>query len=283
MKVFLSWSGELSLKVANAFRDWLPSVIQSILPYVSAEDIDKGSRWSSDIAKELEESTYGILCITKSNLNAPWINFEAGALSKTIEKSNVSPFLFNIKRSEVQGPLLQFQSTIYEEDELLRLMFSINNRVEEREKLDEVRLRRAFDVWWPQLKDQLDKLLNEQPFAVETKQETSDHQDQILEELLELARNQHKLLRSPDVLLPREYLDQVFNTIPIISGESVQSMKADLERLHRRLIKVEETYIQVREADPENPIIKLLGDKIYELHTQMHKIMGKKAVVRKKY
>lgn len=51
MKVFISWSGNKSHKVAMIFREWLPSVIQSLEPYVSSEDIDKGARWSSDIAK----------------------------------------------------------------------------------------------------------------------------------------------------------------------------------------------------------------------------------------
>jgi hypothetical protein len=110
MKVFLSWSGHKSHKIAIVLRDWFPSVIQSIAPYVSSEDIDKGARWSTDIAKELEDSTFGILCVTKENINAPWLTFEAGALSKTIEKSFVCPFLFDIKRSEVDGPILQFQS-----------------------------------------------------------------------------------------------------------------------------------------------------------------------------
>ena len=65
LKVFISWSGEESHKTALVLREWLPSVIQSITPYVSSEDIDKGTRWASDIAGELDESSFGILCVTK--------------------------------------------------------------------------------------------------------------------------------------------------------------------------------------------------------------------------
>ena len=122
MKVFISWSGATSLKVAQIFREWLPSVIQSIEPYVSSEDIDKGARWSTDIATELANSTFRILCVTKDNFEAPWLSFEAGALSKTMEKSFVTPFLFDIKRSEVKGPILQFQSTIFEQEDIKKMV-----------------------------------------------------------------------------------------------------------------------------------------------------------------
>lgn len=121
MKVFISWSGNKSHKVGLIFRDWLPSVIQNLEPYVSSEDIDKGARWSTDIAKELEDSTFGILCVTKENLHAPWLSFEAGALSKTMDKAFVSPFLFDIKRSEVNGPILQFQSTIFNKEDIKKI------------------------------------------------------------------------------------------------------------------------------------------------------------------
>jgi hypothetical protein len=129
MKVFLSWSGDLSHKVALTLRDWLPSVIQSIEPYVSSEDIDKGARWSTDIASELADSSYGILCVTKENLHAPWLTFEAGALSKTMDKSYVSPFLFGIKRAEINGPILQFQSTVFEKEDLKSFCYRLIKQI----------------------------------------------------------------------------------------------------------------------------------------------------------
>jgi len=106
---------------------------------VSSEDIDKGARWSTDIASELADSSYGILCVTKENLHAPWLTFEAGALSKTMDKSYVSPFLFDIKRSEVNGPILQFQSTVFEKDDVKKLLMSLN-KAESDEQLTAERL-----------------------------------------------------------------------------------------------------------------------------------------------
>lgn len=210
MRIFISWSGELSHKLACQLRDWLPSVIQHVRPYVSSEDIDKGARWSTDIAKELEESTYGVMCITRSNIASPWINFEAGALSKTVEKSRVSPVLYDLKRSEVNGPLLQFQSTVFEKEDFLKLVLSINKCAKEEERLDEARLTKGFDVWWPILKEAIDKLPKEahEPGPPE-KPLKEKGVPSILEELLELVRNQQRILRSPEMLLPPEYLDAV--------------------------------------------------------------------------
>lgn len=186
MKVFISWSGHTSHQVAIILRDWLPSVIQSIKPYVSSEDIDKGARWSSDIAGELDASSYGILCLTPDNLVAPWINFEAGALGKSVDKSRVSPFLFRIKRSEVDGPLLQFQSTIVERDDVYKLLRSMNVACQQ-EGLEEGRLEKTFNVWWPRLEDELTQIPQEvQDVGPEhPDQETLPKLSKVLEELLD--------------------------------------------------------------------------------------------------
>ena len=198
MKLFLSWSGEKSHKVALVFRDWFPSVIQSLEPYVSSEDIDKGTRWSTDIAKELENSSFGILCVTKENLTAPWLTFEAGALSKTMDKAFVSPFLFDIKRSEVDGPILQFQSTIFNKEDVFKLVKTLNKASGE-DQLNDAMLDKAFNVWWPTLEDELKKLAEiKDEIVPDNNDSTESESSEILEEILDLSRLNQKLLRNPD-------------------------------------------------------------------------------------
>lgn len=234
MKVFISWSGNKSHKVALVFRDWFPSVIQSIEPYVSSEDIDKGARWSTDIAKELENSTFGILCVTKENLQAPWLSFEAGALSKTMDKSFVSPFLFDIKRSEVNGPILQFQSTIFQKDDIKKLVNTLNKACGESSIADS-RLEKAFEVWYPTLEDELNKLKSvvDEPDEKKDKEETASMSSEILEEILDLSRNNQKLLRNPDPKL-YENLDELKKIMHEQLMRMEKSSDMDLNRMSRK-------------------------------------------------
>ncbi|MFW2605920.1 TIR domain-containing protein [Aliarcobacter butzleri] len=229
MKVFLSWSGEVSHKVAIVFRDWLPSVIQAIEPYVSSEDIDKGARWSTDIAEELENSTFGILCVTKENIQTPWLNFEAGALSKSMDKSYVSPFLFDIKRSEVNGPILQFQSTIFDKEDIKKLIITLNKACGEGLLTDE-RISKTFEVWYPSLENQLNDILNKLTKKHETEkskevkipnEKNNINSDYILEEVLNISRINQKLLRTPD-----KFVETNLNEIK----ENIELIKNNLQR-----------------------------------------------------
>jgi hypothetical protein len=83
--IFISWSGDRSKAIAETLKDWLPRVLQSARPWLSTRDIEKGTRSLSEMNKALGGMGFGITCLTPENRQAPWILFEAGALSKTFD------------------------------------------------------------------------------------------------------------------------------------------------------------------------------------------------------
>ena len=135
MRLFLAWAGERSKLIASELRAWIPMLIQSIEPWMSEEDIDKGRRWETTLAEALSDSNLGIVCLTPENLNSPWLHFESGALAKAIEESRLWTFLYELSPSDVQQPLGAFQHTEFEKGEVLKLLQSINGQLEN--KLDD--------------------------------------------------------------------------------------------------------------------------------------------------
>lgn len=183
-KVFISWSGELSRKLGEALRRWLPASLQYVKPYFSPEDIEKGTKWNSEIAKELQESNVGVICLTQENTEKPWIIFEAGALSKTIDKSRVCTLLFNLEPSDVKGPLTSFQSTRFVPDDFKRLITTINAAAGDA-RLEPAVLESVFEMWWPKLQQEVASIL--QSHKKDGDVERRSERD-ILEEVLELTR-----------------------------------------------------------------------------------------------
>lgn len=184
MDVFISWSGETSMRVAEALREWLPNVIQAINPYFTPKDIDKGQRWSQDIAGKLNDSQFGIILVTRDNINAPWLLFEAGALSKNIGTSSVCPILLDLKPTDLSGPLAQFQSTIFGKDEIKKLLGSLNSALPEK-PLPEKTLDNVFTKWWPDLDKKISACLIDD--GSEKEELRSDRE--LIEEILRLARS----------------------------------------------------------------------------------------------
>lgn len=186
MKVFLSWSGKRSQAIAEALRDWLPKVIQAVQPWLSAVDIERGARWSTDIASELAQTSFGVLCLTPENLDSSWIHFEAGALSKTLDKTYVCPYLFDMEPADLKGPLVQFNVAKANKEDTLKLVYTVNDAQET--PLPKAALEESFEVWWPKLEEMFSNLPRPQ---VEVKQERPERE--ILEELLGLVREQARM------------------------------------------------------------------------------------------
>jgi hypothetical protein len=149
---------------------------------MSAQDIDKGARWSADLTGQLQDIRVGLICLTPKNLQAPWILFEAGALSKTLEHTFVCPYLFALKPSDIQGPLAQFQATKAEKGDTQQLLHTINKVLGD-QQLPDVKVDLAFEKWWVDLDGQLQHIP-----AVPGPVQPSCPERELLEEVLELVR-----------------------------------------------------------------------------------------------
>jgi hypothetical protein len=195
-KVFISWSGDLSKKLAEEIRVWLPGVLQFVKPYFTPNDTEKGTRWSTEIASELETSNAGIICLTKDNIKKPWILFEAGALSKNFGKANVCTVLFNLENTDLTGPLTSFQSTKFDKTDFKKLLTTINNTGGDL-KLESAVLNDVFEMWWPKLDTKVKEILKTHVVGPDSNLRS---ERDILEEVLELTRiNSKRIPRRSDL------------------------------------------------------------------------------------
>ena len=188
IRVFLSWSGEPSKAIADALRKWLPKVLQNVKPWMSSTDIYKGARWANDVAQELSGARFGVLCMTPGNLGAPWVMFEAGALSKHVGRDLVTPFLVGVEPSALEGPLAQFQATRFDRTDMLNLLRTMNAQLEQERVLDSATLEDVFQKWWPDLEAVISAI------SLESSEPNPPRRSEreLLEELVELARAQER-------------------------------------------------------------------------------------------
>ncbi|HEL3157363.1 TPA: toll/interleukin-1 receptor domain-containing protein [Stenotrophomonas maltophilia] len=233
-KVFLSWSGDLSQKLAESLRGWMPTAFQFMRPYFTPDDIEKGAKWNSEISKELESCNTGIIFLTKENLEKPWILFEAGALSKSIEKSRVCTLLFDVEPSDVKGPLTSFQATRFEKADFKKLMVSINANSDGSGLTQEV-FDEAFEMWWPKLESKVAAVIKN---SAEASAKTKRRPDrEILDELLELARlNSSRQAKSSE---PRkatlELIDAIEFMLSTVEEDGFISAQGFVSRIDRPL------------------------------------------------
>lgn len=186
MRIFLSWSGERSRRLAEALKNWLPDLISFFDPWISSEDIEKGARWEIDLGTQLEATDIGIICLTPENLGAPWILFESGALAKSLGRSRVCTYLFDLQPSDLTGPLVQFQATTSTKADTFKLVKTLNKELGNSARSPQ-QLDRVFSQWWPDLEKALDGISR-----ITAAHKHARSEREILEEVLDLARQQLK-------------------------------------------------------------------------------------------
>lgn len=229
MRIFISWSGQRSHALAHLLRKWIPPILNYATPWFSAADVTAGSRWNHVLADQLEQSRFGLICLTSDNVASPWLIFEAGCLAKSVRESRVVPILLDLEPSQIGGPLAQFQARKATKSGLLDVLVSVNQAAETPSRHVDV----VFEGLWPGIERELAEI----PHA-ETEQ-PSRSQDQLVEELVLTVRSldarvrdihgsvlaaegRHRLARDSQDEVARGYGDET-PTEPESSGEEVPS------------------------------------------------------------
>ncbi|MEQ1717557.1 MAG: toll/interleukin-1 receptor domain-containing protein [Hyphomicrobium sp.] len=231
MKLFISWSGEKSLHLAKILHQWVPNVIQSVEPFLSEEDIKKGTRWAEELAEKLEQSTFGIVCATHQSISSPWVLYEAGAISKIIDSSGLVSLLFGLEPGDLlHHPLGNFQNARLEKQEIYRLILSINERIE-KGALEPQRLEPIFEKWWPDFASSLAAW--KEPNPVQPTEAVGPTTNSIsleklqtqVSDLVQLSQELGRSLASPERLLPAEYLRSIMPRTAASSSELRDSLR----------------------------------------------------------
>jgi hypothetical protein len=232
VKVFISWSGDKSKALAEQFHKWLPGVIQAVHPYFSPDDVAKGARWNTEISKELDSSQIGIICLTRDNLDAPWLMFEAGALSKNMERSKVCPIVFGLSPTDLKDPLAQFQCARFEKLEVKKIVKMANAELGENGLAQEV-LDSVFEMWWPKLDAAVSEILGE----AEKEEDAELRSDRdLLEEILALSRRSMRSAPPSSRVSPGAVRDLVEGLHGAVSLSSEYGFLSILEEPLQRLM-----------------------------------------------
>jgi len=215
-------------------------------------DIEKGDNWDKTISSELSECKYGIICLTSDNTSAPWINFEAGAIAKSLD-SKVTALMVNIKPSDIKGPLSRYQATRFERADFFQLIESINKALDT--PLDSKVLENTFNAMWDSLEAEAMDLINKFSQKGDSQNKkghiTESEENNPLEEILQLLRKQSAILSNPQQLLPPDYMEHIQMSMYSRNRE----MYTENQMIFEELINVlEKTLIRLQNF-PNHPVL----------------------------
>lgn len=257
--VFISWSGNKSKEIAQELHTWIPSVLQFAKPYFTPNDIEKGAKWGDEISRKLSESNVGIICLTKENFNKPWILFEAGALSKDLEKSKVCSILFGMENPDLSGPLTTFQTTEFSKADFRKLMYTINKAGEGQGLADET-FERVFDKWWPDFETKINSILSSEP---EESAENVRPDRDILEEILMLLRRSSRdpTTRVPRIPIPRKLVLDLIEAMEKIHNVNESELSVDINDALKDCNKIAEYLLRKTGATDDELEQRLTSQK----------------------
>lgn len=184
--VFLSWSGDKSREVAERFKELFTDVFDpTIKCFISTRDIVGGRRGTAALAEELEKCNYGIFFVDSKNVRAPWLQFEAGAISKMVSDSRVMVLLLdNAVGCLNDTPLSDFQYKLFNKEHVKSIFEEIIDYFEQKESKDSYLKR--FEREWDTFYEKAEKILSAEQKDNDVKNDENDELKTIQKMLIDV-------------------------------------------------------------------------------------------------
>lgn len=243
MSVFLSWSGPRSRAVAEALRAWLPYVFPGLRPWMSDKDVPAGHRWSPELTNQLRKARCSVICVTSDNASAPWLLFEAGVLSTSLDEAGaVCPYLVGVDVADIVGPLSQFHVKKADLPQTTELVLSLNQALDSQRSEDE--LRQLVPLLWPALKQRIEAVPpSDLPVVQRPERELLD---ELVAAVRGISNNLGGLERKE-----REILDDVLAIVRGLQGTGSVDRRVSLSSILELDSLVAEAYA---DRSPPNPL-----------------------------
>ena len=189
--IFLSWSGPISHAVAELFHKELRKFLPGAEPWISSDNIPKGKPWFATIMNQITKSPEGIFFITKENLRAPWLYYEAGGVAVALPDASVCTLLLDVVPSDIAGtPLAPMQATFLNKKDVWRLIRDINSRL--LEPTPENEIQGIFNKKWPPFEKKIWRILAGDAIADEVlDDDTPELADKAKELLMEASKDDY--------------------------------------------------------------------------------------------
>lgn len=135
-QIFLSWSGQKSRQLAEAFKTLACSFLEisHTSLFISSKNIESGDDWWQEVSYALESAQIGLIFVTDTNSDSIWLNYEAGALRQSFQR-NLYPISLSSEFTSIyeqnKTPLLKYQfiNNIDNSESAFNLMKLIANKL----------------------------------------------------------------------------------------------------------------------------------------------------------
>jgi hypothetical protein len=220
LKVFISWSGEPSRTIACELVSWLCRIVQAVEPWMSDEAIGSGKRWRVAIGDALNDTDFGIVCVTRINQHAPWLMFEAGALAKHLAFARVVPLCIDMETTDLSGPLSDWQARKLDRDGMKRVVSDINAATPK--PLPRDALTNLFDLLWPEFEDVVTRAREAGLCPEHVPRSEREMLEELLERVRRVERNQPA---APSHLAPGDAVTVNGQTVIVGSHEQARRIE----------------------------------------------------------